>query len=69
MPRSLANAKRRLATVLVADSTKFGHQSLAHLAPLEDVRHLVVDDGISSDWKRKIESAGVRLMVAPATNG
>jgi DeoR/GlpR family transcriptional regulator of sugar metabolism len=51
--------------IVVADSTKFGHQSLAHLAPLSEAHHLVVDDGIADEWKLKIEDAGVRLTVAP----
>jgi len=50
--------------IVVADSTKFGHQSLAHLAPLAEAHHLVVDDGISDEWKRKVEAAGVHLTVA-----
>lgn len=50
--------------IVVADSTKFGHQSLSHLAPLNEASQLVVDDGISADWKKKIEAAGVRLTVA-----
>ncbi|MBL9081017.1 MAG: DeoR/GlpR transcriptional regulator [Planctomycetales bacterium] len=50
--------------IVVADSTKFGHQSLAHLAPLEAATQLVVDDGISVEWKKKVEAAGVRLTVA-----
>ena len=50
--------------IVVADSTKFGHQSLSHLAPLNEASQLVVDDGISADWKKKIETAGVRLTVA-----
>ena len=33
--------------IVVADSSKFGHQSLAHLCELGDVHHLVVDDEIS----------------------
>ena len=33
--------------IVVADSTKFGHQSLAHLCALEQVDYLVVDSGIS----------------------
>jgi len=51
--------------IVVADSTKFGHQSLAHLAPLSEAHHLVVDDGIAPQWKQKVEDAGVRLTVAP----
>lgn len=50
--------------IVVADSTKFGHQSLSHLAPLNEASQLVVDDGISDEWKRKVETAGVRLTVA-----
>lgn len=50
--------------IVVADSTKFGHQSLAHLAPLDAATQLVVDDGISAEWKKKVEAAGVRLTVA-----
>ena len=50
--------------IVVADSTKFGHQSLAHLAPLTEAQHLVVDDGITAEWKRKVEASGVRLTVA-----
>ena len=39
--------------IVVADSTKFGHQSLAHLCPLGDVDHLVVDHEITDDWRNK----------------
>ncbi len=50
--------------IVVADSTKLGHQSLTHLCPLEAVHHLVVDDGISDAWSRKVRAAGVDLIVA-----
>jgi DeoR family fructose operon transcriptional repressor len=50
--------------IVVADSTKFGHQSLAHLCPLEAVQYLVVDDEISSQWRDRVTSAGVELLVA-----
>lgn len=52
--------------IVVADSTKFGRQSLALLCPLASIQHLVVDDGISPDWQRKITDAGVQLHIAPA---
>jgi DeoR/GlpR family transcriptional regulator of sugar metabolism len=51
--------------IVVADSTKFGRQSLAHLSPLRDAHYLIVDDGISNDWRAKAEQAGVKLLVAP----
>jgi DeoR/GlpR family transcriptional regulator of sugar metabolism len=54
--------------IVVADSTKFGRQSLAHLSPLSDAHYLVVDDGISDEWKSKAEDAGVRLLVAASAN-
>ena len=50
--------------IVVADSSKFGHQSLAHLCPWDAVTYLVVDDGLSLDWRRKIEKTKVRLIIA-----
>lgn len=50
--------------IIVADSTKFGHKSLAHLGPLGDVHALVVDNQISAAWREKVTAAGVRLVVA-----
>ena len=52
--------------IVVADSTKLGHQSLAHLCPLENVQHLVVDDEISTEWRKRVTEAGVQLHVASA---
>ncbi len=51
--------------IVVADSSKFGHQSLAHLCALDGIDRLVVDHGITADWRAKIESSGVELIVAP----
>jgi len=53
--------------IVVADSTKFGRQSLTHLCPLVEVNHLVVDDGIAEDWRGKITAAGVNLLLAQTT--
>ena len=50
--------------IVVADSTKFGHQSLTHLCPLKAVNHLVVDEGITEEWRGKVRAAGVDLIVA-----
>jgi DeoR family transcriptional regulator, fructose operon transcriptional repressor len=56
--------------IVVADSTKFGHQSLAHLAALKEVQHLVVDGAIAPAWCDKVRAAGVTLHVArPTTDG
>jgi DeoR family transcriptional regulator, fructose operon transcriptional repressor len=50
--------------IVVADSTKFGRQSLTHLCPLNEVHHLVVDGGITDSWREKILAANVDLIVA-----
>ncbi|MEX0710850.1 MAG: DeoR/GlpR family DNA-binding transcription regulator [Pirellulales bacterium] len=50
--------------IVVADSTKFGRQSLALLCPLEAIDNLVVDQGISEAWQSKIDAAGVNLVIA-----
>lgn len=54
--------------IVVADSTKLGHQSLAHLCPLGDVQHLVIDEGIADEWRGRVSDAGVRLHVASSEN-
>lgn len=51
--------------IVVADSTKFGHQSLAYLCKLDEIDRLVIDDELSNDWRKKIEQAGVDLVIAP----
>lgn len=50
--------------IVVADSSKFGRQSLAHLCPLDGIDHLVVDNRISEEWQSKVTAAGVRLLLA-----
>lgn len=55
--------------IVVADSTKFGRQSLVHLCRLDEIDHLVVDDEISDEWRKRIEGAGIKLWIAgTATN-
>src|SRR5215475_16222604 len=48
--------------IVVADSTKFGRQSLAHLCPLGAVQTLVVDDQLTPAWQERIKAAGVELI-------
>jgi DeoR/GlpR family transcriptional regulator of sugar metabolism len=56
--------------IVVADSSKFGHQSLPHLCPLGAVDRLVTDAGISPEWRARVEAAGVSLGIAAvAGNG
>lgn len=50
--------------VVVADSTKFGRSSLAHLCELGRIHVLVVDGGICPEWRRRLTDAGVRVVIA-----
>ncbi len=50
--------------IVVADSSKFGHSSLAHLCGLSEIDMLVVDGGIGAAWQTRLNNAGVRLIIA-----
>jgi len=50
--------------IVVSDSSKLGHSALAHLCPLDAVDRLVVDSGISDEWKQIAKRAGIELIVA-----
>jgi DeoR/GlpR family transcriptional regulator of sugar metabolism len=50
--------------IVVADSTKFGRQSLAHLCDLGEVQRLVVDGEMTGAWRDKAREAGVDLLIA-----
>ena len=49
--------------VVVSDSSKLGHSALAHLCSLDVVDRLVVDSGITEEWKQIVRRAGVELIV------
>ena len=53
--------------IIVADSTKFGHQSLAHVCALGEVDYLVVDDQLDPQWRERVTAAGVNLRIAQAS--
>lgn len=55
-------------TIVVADSSKLGRQSLAHLCELNAVNYLVMDHELTEDWRSTISAAGVRLQLAGATD-
>ena len=52
--------------VVVADHTKIGRQALAFLCELSAIDTLIVDIGISTEQRRLVEDAGVRLLTAGA---
>jgi DeoR/GlpR family transcriptional regulator of sugar metabolism len=50
--------------IVVADHSKLGHSELVHLCGLDRIRRLVVDAGITDDWKKKLDGHGVEVVVA-----
>jgi len=50
--------------IVVADSTKFGKTSLAHLCQLGDVDTVVTDGEIDPAWQQRVTEAGVWLLIA-----
>lgn len=56
--------QRSQRLVLLADSTKFGQQSLVKLCPLDQIDIVVGDPGLSEDRRREIRMAGCELLIA-----
>jgi len=51
--------------LILADSTKFGRQSLALLCALGEVQTIVIDDELDVAWQKTIEAARVQCIIAP----
>jgi DeoR/GlpR family transcriptional regulator of sugar metabolism len=60
--RAMMNAADEV--IVVADSSKFGRRSLTHLCGLSDISHLIVDQGITPQWRDRMVAAGVNLVIA-----
>ena len=50
--------------IVVADSTKFGHTSLALMCPLAEIDTLVSDHELSPEWIKRLKDAGVQVRLA-----
>ena len=50
--------------IVAVDSSKFGSHSLGHICSLGTVDHVVVDSHLSDEWRAKLTTAGVNLVVA-----
>jgi DeoR family transcriptional regulator, fructose operon transcriptional repressor len=51
-------------TIVLADASKFGHSSFAHIAPLGRIQVLVTDEPPPPDLARALDEADVELIVA-----
>ena len=58
----ICSAKR---TIVVADASKFGHSSFAHIVTLERIHVLVTDERPPADLTWALAEAHVELIVAP----
>ena len=52
--------------IVVSDSSKLGHTAIAHLCSLKRVNKLIVDSGITPEWRESLTQAGVEVLVADA---
>ena len=50
-------------SVVLADSSKFGRRGFGRICSMERIDCIVTDDGISEQYRRLIEEAGVDLIV------
>jgi DeoR/GlpR family transcriptional regulator of sugar metabolism len=62
--RAMMNAAEEV--IVVADSTKFGHTSLSHLCNLNEIDVVVTDHEIDTAWRKRMEAADLKLVVADA---
>lgn len=60
--RMIASARR---TIVVADASKFGHDTFAQIAPLSAIDVLVTDVAPSPEFCQSLSVANVELIVAP----
>lgn len=55
---------RARETLIVADSSKYGHESFAHIAEMRRVHCWVTDRGLAQDQIDKVETYGVRVVTS-----
>ena len=64
LPLKAAMVRAAAEVFLVADSTKMGRVSFSSLGMLDLVDTLITDAGIGDEWRRRLENAGLRVMLA-----
>jgi DeoR family transcriptional regulator of aga operon len=50
--------------IVVADSSKFLRKSLAFICKLDRIDTVITDSGISADDKKRLEDAGIKVIIA-----
>lgn len=57
-------AERSEALIVLADHSKLGKSTLAHICPLKSISALVTDAGCSAEWRELLDENGVELLIA-----
>lgn len=70
----LASVKRKIMdisekTYLLADSSKIGKSSFAHIAPLNAVEAMLTDENAPEEFVLQAESMGVKVIIAKPVKG
>ena len=50
-------------TIVVADSSKIGRRGLSRICGIEEINTLIIDSGVSDENVRRLEEAGLRVVV------
>ncbi len=56
-------------TIVLADSSKMGNNSLVKMCGLEDISMVITDSGVSAAQAEAFESAGVRVVISKERKG
>ena len=56
--------ERASESVLLADSSKFGHRGPYRVANLEGISSIITDDGLSENWRKQVGTLGINLECA-----
>lgn len=60
--RAMIKSARKV--VLVADHSKFGTDSMAHVAPLTDVDRIVTDSGLDPSFQQMLKDNSIEVLLA-----
>ena len=59
--RQMIESSQRI--IVLADSTKFGKRGFGRICGIEEVDHIITDDGISDQVKKGLESHGIKVSI------
>lgn len=54
------------STVVLADSSKFGKRGFGRICNLDQIQHIITDDGVSAEVVQELENRGVKVTLVKA---